>query len=64
MRFEPVIEKCRIVGVLDDGVASLGATALQHLQTAQLVIGGTRTLQLFAAQIAPGAQQHDRTGAL
>ena len=64
MRFEPVIEKCRIVGVLDDGVASLGATALQHLQTAQLVIGGTRTLQLFAAQIAPGAQQRDLTGAL
>ncbi|WP_367847415.1 precorrin-6y C5,15-methyltransferase (decarboxylating) subunit CbiE [Rhodoferax sp. WC2427] len=64
MRFEPVIDKCRIVGVLDDGIASLSASALQHLQAAQLVIGGTRTLQLFADQIAPGAQQRDLTGAL
>ena len=38
-----LIEKCRIIGVLDDGVASLGRTALAHLQQAQLVIGGTRT---------------------
>ena len=44
MEVAPVIDKCRIVGVLDDGVASLGTTALQHLRAAQLVIGGTRTL--------------------
>ncbi len=60
----PVIEKCRILGVLDDGVASLGATALQHLQAAQLVIGGARTLRLLAAQIAPDAVQRDLSGAL
>ncbi|NMM13989.1 MAG: precorrin-6y C5,15-methyltransferase (decarboxylating) subunit CbiE [Rhodoferax sp.] len=58
------IEKCRIVGVLDDGVNSLGQSALAHLQQAQLVIGGARTLQLFAAQISPDAQQRDLTGAL
>ncbi|WP_068171558.1 bifunctional cobalt-precorrin-7 (C(5))-methyltransferase/cobalt-precorrin-6B (C(15))-methyltransferase [Hydrogenophaga taeniospiralis] len=59
-----VIEKCRIVGVLDDGVASLGATALRHLQQADLVIGAARTLQLLAGQMAPGAEQRDLGGAL
>ncbi len=57
-------ERCRVIGVLDDGVASLSAVALAHLQQAEWVIGGTRTLQLLAAQIAPGAQQRDLTGAL
>ena len=64
MEVAPVIDKCRIVGVLDDGVASLGTTALQHLRAAQLVIGGTRTLQLLAAHISPDAMQHDLSGAL
>lgn len=58
------IERCRILGVLDDGIASLGRTALAHLQQAQLVIGGTRTLQLFAEHMDPAAQQRDLTGAL
>ena len=60
----PVITKCQIIGVLDDGVASLSRTALAHLQQAQLVIGGTRTLQLFSEHIDPAAQQRDLTGAL
>ena len=60
----PAIEKCRIIGVLDDGVASLSRTALAHLQRAQLVIGGSRTLQLFAPQMNPAAIQRDLTGAL
>ena len=60
----PLIEKCRVIGVLDDGVASLGRGALAHLQQAQLVIGGARALQLFAAQIDPTASQRDLTGAL
>lgn len=59
-----LIEKCRIIGVLDDGVASLSRTALEHLARAQLVIGGTRALQLFAAQIDSAAVQRDLTGAL
>lgn len=58
------INRCRILGVLDDGEASLGRAALAHLQAAQLVIGGTRTLALFAAHIAPDALQRDLTGAL
>lgn len=66
MKAEPMnqLEKCRILGVLDDGVASLGQSALAHLAQAQLVIGGTRTLQLLGAHIAPDAQQRDLTGAL
>lgn len=57
-------EKCRVLGVLDDGVRSLGQDALAHLQQAQLVIGAARTLQLFAAHIAPDARQRDLTGAM
>ena len=59
-----LIEKCRIIGVLDDGAASLSHAALAHLQQAQLVIGGTRTLQLFAGHIDPAAQRRDLTGEL
>ena len=55
---------CRIIGVLDDGAASLGATALAHLRSADLVIGGARTLALFAGDIAPGAVRRDLTGQL
>lgn len=64
MTLNPVIEKCRVLGVLDDGVASLGATALRHLRQADLVIGAARTLQLLAGQMAPGAEQRDLGGAL
>ena len=66
MNEEPMnlTEKCRVLGVLDDGVASLGQSALAHLAHAQLVIGGARTLQLLAAHIAPDARQRDLTGAL
>lgn len=64
MTLDPVIEKCRILGVLDDGIASLGAKALEYLRAAQLVIGGARTLQMFAAHIEPAAVQRDLTGAL
>jgi precorrin-6Y C5,15-methyltransferase (decarboxylating) len=60
----PLIEKCRVIGVLDDGAASLGRAALAHLQQAQLVIGGARALRLFAEHIGPLALQRDLTGAL
>ena len=58
------VEKCRVIGVLDDGVASLSRTALAYLERAQLVIGGTRALQLFGGHIDPAARQRDLTGAL
>ena len=55
---------CCIIGVLDDGAASLGAQALQHLRQAQVVIGAQRTLALFAQDIAADALQRDMGGAL
>lgn len=64
MTLNPVIEKCRVLGVLDDGVDSLGTTALRHLRQADLVVGAARTLQLLAGQMAPGAEQRDLGGAL
>jgi len=55
---------CRVIGVLDDGIASLGATALAHLRSADVVIGGARTLALFAREFKAGAVCHDLTGQL
>ena len=55
---------CRVIGVLDDGAASLSATAMAHLHAAQVVIGATRTLALFEDDIAPDAVRHDLTGRL
>jgi len=55
---------CRVIGVLDDGVASLNATALAWLRNADVVIGGARTLALFERELKPGAVRHDLTGRL
>lgn len=55
---------CRVIGVLDDGVASLNATALAHLRTADVVIGGARTLALFRHELKADAVTHDLTGQL
>lgn len=56
--------RCQVIGVLDDGVASLAPRALTALRQAQVVIGATRTLALFAAEVSPEAVQHDLTRAL
>lgn len=58
------LDKCRVLGVLDDGATSLSQAALTHLAQAQLVIGGTRTLELLAEHIAPQAEQRDLTGVM
>lgn len=52
-------EPCRLIGVLDNGVEGLTPQALRFLQEAQVVIGGQRTLALFAAHLHPYAQTHD-----
>lgn len=57
-------EPCRIIGVLDNGADGLTPRALAHLQSADLVIGGKRTLELFAGQFAPHAERRDLTGRL
>ena len=55
---------CRIIGVLDDGPASLTPTALAHIRTADVIVGAPRTLALFDSQFKPGATTHDLTGQL
>ena len=55
---------CRVLGVLDDGIASLGPAARAYLQTADVVIGGTRTLALLNADIRAQATTLDLTGKL
>ncbi len=57
-------ERCHIIGVLDSGTDGLTATALARLRAADLVIGGARTLTLFADTIASHAAQRDLTGCL
>ncbi|UMR33432.1 precorrin-6y C5,15-methyltransferase (decarboxylating) subunit CbiE [Massilia sp. MB5] len=55
---------CRVIGVLDDGVASLSPTALAYLRSADVVIGGARTLALLGGEFKSGAVRHDLTGKL
>lgn len=57
-------EPCRIIGVLDNGADGLTPLALTHLRNADLVIGGRRTLRLFADEIKTGAQTRDLSGRL
>lgn len=57
-------EPCRIVGVLDNGVEGLTPGAFAHIEAADLVIGGTRTLELFATRFAPHTERRDLTGRL
>ena len=52
-------EPCHLIGVLDNGTEGLTPQALRHVQEAEVVIGGQRTLALFAAQLHPHAQTHD-----
>ena len=57
------MEICKIMGVLDHGVDSLTPSALITLQQANVVIGATRTLNLFATHIAT-AEKKDLSGHL
>lgn len=54
--------RCRIVGVHDNGVEGLTPGALAHLRSAEVVIGGTRTLAVFAETLPPHAERRDFTG--
>ncbi|MCU6497858.1 precorrin-6y C5,15-methyltransferase (decarboxylating) subunit CbiE [Rugamonas sp. A1-17] len=55
---------CRVIGVLDDGIASLSPTALALLRSADVLIGGARTLALLEREFKPGSMRHDLTGKL
>jgi len=52
---------CRVIGVLDDGAASLSPTALAYIRNADVIIGGARTLALFERDFKTGAVRHDLT---
>lgn len=52
---------CRIIGVLDDGANSLSSTDLAYIQRADVLIGSTRTLQLFNQHTSANCQIHDLT---
>lgn len=56
--------RCAIIGVLDNGCDGLTPQAMKKLATADVVIGGTRTLALFATQLKSGCIQHDLTSKL
>ncbi len=57
-------EPCTIIGVLDNGVNGLTPAALTHLKRADVVIGGTRVLTLFAPLLRADAKTFDLTGKL
>ncbi len=57
-------EPCRIIGVLDNGIEGLDPAALSCLKTADVIIGGGRTLSLFKDIFKSGAEQKDLTGKL
>lgn len=59
-----IMHRCAIVGVLDNGVDGLSQQALQVLQKADVIIGGTRTLALFVDVLKPQSITHDLTGQL
>ena len=52
-------EPCRLIGFLDNGADGLTAQALRHVREADVVIGGQRTLALFAAQLKAHAETLD-----
>ena len=60
----PTINPCRIIGVHDDGAAGLTEPMLDHIRSADLVIGGTRTLNLFEQVFTSDCQTFDLTGKL
>ena len=55
--------KCQIIGVLDNGIQGLTSDVVKTIQSANLVIGATRTLQLFSTLIKQ-AEKKDLTGHL
>jgi len=56
-----IANPCRIIGVLDNGSEGLTPQALTYIRQADLVIGATRTLQLFADQFVTATETRDLT---
>lgn len=60
----PCPAPCHVVGVLEDGWASLAEPARAALAAARLVIGVPRTLASLAPHLKPGCRCEDMSGAL
>ena len=59
-----IMHRCAIIGVLDNGCEGLTPQTLKTLSQADVVIGGTRTLALFANALKQDCVAHDLTGNL
>lgn len=55
---------CKIIGVLDNGMAGLTPIAADSIRNADVIVGGHRTLALFDADFSANAQTYDLTGQL
>lgn len=55
---------CQIIGVLDNGIDGISPLTLSCIKSADIVIGGTRTLSLFKDVFRQGVEQKDLTGQL
>ncbi len=55
---------CRIIGVLDDAMSSLSNVISNYIKQADIIIGGTRSLELFQPYFSTSAKQYDLTGKL
>jgi len=58
------MSKCIVLGVLDNGVTGLTPEHLNILKKADVIIGGSRVLGLFASELKSGAESFDLTGHL
>lgn len=59
-----IVEPCRVIGVLDNGIDGLTPQARVHIEHADVVIGGTRAIALFDSTISSRAVRYDLTGQL
>ncbi len=55
---------CHIIGVLDNGAKGLSREAFEFIKLANVVIGATRTLELFKNEFSNSATQYNLTGHL
>jgi len=58
------MNSCTLIGILDDGWASLSDTARQRIGTAAVIIGAGRTLDLVRSHLASGTVVRNMDGAL
>lgn len=58
------MSKCIVLGVLGNGVLGLTPEHLNILKKADVIIGGSRVLLLFASALKSGAESFDLTGHL